>query len=59
MLPQEKDQNHKIGFWERSQTDYFVPLSPIGLELVDWVQKKERAFLRELHVHSINDFIAF
>ena len=25
----------------------------------DWVQKKERAFLRELHVHSINGFIAF
>ena len=53
MLPQEKDQNHKIGFWERSQTDYFCST------ISDWIQKKERAFLRELHVHSINDFIAF
>ena len=53
MLPQEKDQNHKIEFRERSQTDYFVPLSPTGYK------KKERASLRELHVHSINDFIAF
>ena len=48
MLPQEKDQNHKIGFRERSQTDYFVPLSPIGLELVDWVQKKERAIFNSI-----------